>query len=105
MSEIIVFRVLKGLVVVSAYVYLYGCVKDVLEEVLQVHLNCLACCNNLGFFTASGNIPHDHHHERFNSFLQFPDLLFNGRGVLVNPYSFSFLCTRRSFEHLPRTRQ
>jgi len=105
MSEMIVFRVLKGLVVASAYVYLSGFVKDALKEDLQVRLNCLACRNNLGFFTAGSRIPHNHHHEHFSSFLQFLDLLFNSRGVLVNPYSFSFLCACRIFEHLPRTPQ
>jgi len=64
--------------------------NDALEEILQVNLDCLACRNNLLFFTSGGYIPHDHDHERFNPFLQFPDLLFNSCSVLVNVLSACF---------------
>jgi len=85
-SETIVFRVLKKWSRLSATGYSPACEANALKEILQVHLNCLACRNDLCFFTASGHIPNDHYHERFNSFLQFPDLLFNSRGVLVRVY-------------------
>jgi len=56
--------------------------KDILQEILQVRLNFLACRNDLLFFGAGGYIPHDHKHERFYTFLQFPNFLFNGRYIL-----------------------
>jgi len=77
--------------------------NDAPKEILQVHLDGLACRNNIRLLTAGGHSPDDHHHERFHLFLQFPDLLFDSCGILVKAYSFRSLCTRRLFEHLPRT--
>ena len=67
------------------------------NETLQVRLNCLACCDDLRFFTAGRHIPHDDHHKRFDPFLQFPNLLVNSTGVLVKPYSFRLLHTHRLY--------
>jgi len=98
----IVFRVLKRLVV---SIYSSGCVKNALKEIFQVLLDSLACRNNPCLLRAGSQIPHNDHHERFDSFLQFPDLFFDRRSVLVKTRSFSFLCARGLFKYLPHTPQ
>jgi len=91
--------------VISAIIYLHACKNDVLKESRQVIFNRLACRNHLRFFRPGGHIPHNRNHERFDSFLQFPDLLFDRCGVLVKVYSFRLPCTSRIFICLPRTPQ